>query len=106
MRPERQEIWIADLGIAAKERPVVIIVSNHDEQAPRDLVIYVPCTTQYRSSKYEVALPPDVGLKSESWANVQGIASIPSVRFVKRIGKLPDETWGKLREAIRFALDL
>ncbi|MBE9136402.1 type II toxin-antitoxin system PemK/MazF family toxin [Nodosilinea sp. LEGE 07088] len=50
------EVWLADLGLAAKTRPVVI-VSRLDPNPPRVLAIYVPLTTQYRGSAYEVALP-------------------------------------------------
>ena len=50
------EVWLADLGLAAKTRPVVI-VSRHDLDPPRALAIYVPLTTQYRDSSYEVVLP-------------------------------------------------
>jgi mRNA interferase MazF len=39
------EVWLADLGIAAKTRPVVI-VSRHDLDPPRALAIYVPLTTK------------------------------------------------------------
>jgi mRNA interferase MazF len=34
------EAWLADLGMAAKTRPVVV-VSRRDEQAPRALVLYM-----------------------------------------------------------------
>lgn len=49
------EVWLADLGLAAKTRPVVI-VSRDDPAAARALVTYVPLTTQDRGSHYEVAL--------------------------------------------------
>ena len=55
MNPQPGEVWLADLGLAAKARPVVI-VSRHDPDPPRALVIYVPLTTQNRQSAYEVAL--------------------------------------------------
>ena len=48
------EVWLADLGLAAKSRPV-LIVSRPDPDPPRALVIYVPLTTQNRESKYEDA---------------------------------------------------
>jgi mRNA interferase MazF len=35
------EVWLADLGLAAKTRPVVI-VSHYDADSPRALAIYVP----------------------------------------------------------------
>jgi len=47
------EVWLADLGLAAKTRPV-LIVSRHDPDAPRSLIIYIPLTTQYRGSRYEI----------------------------------------------------
>jgi len=46
------EVWLADLGLAAKTRSVVIL-SRDDPQAPRALVVYVPLTTQNRGSHYE-----------------------------------------------------
>lgn len=105
MRPEPREVWLADLGLAAKTRPVVI-VSRHDENPPRDLTIFVPCTSQYRSSPYEVPLPRTAGFDRDTWANVQGIGAIPTPRLIRRIGKVPTETWESIRTAIRFALDL
>ena len=76
MSPHPGEVWLADLGLAAKTRPVVI-VSRHDPEAPRALVLYVPLTSQDRSSRYEVKLPRRQFLKSDSVANVQGIGSLP-----------------------------
>jgi mRNA interferase MazF len=53
MSPQPGEVWLADLGLAAKTRPVVI-VSRQDPNPPRALVLYVPLTTQNRLSPYEV----------------------------------------------------
>lgn len=71
MNPQPGEIWLADLGLAAKTRPVVI-VSRQDPDPPRALVLYVPLTTQRRDSPYEVPLPRLPFLDRESVANVQG----------------------------------
>jgi mRNA interferase MazF len=99
------EVWLADLGMAAKTRPVVI-VSRHDDDPPRALVIYVPLTTQYRGSRYEVALPPLSFLREKSVANVQGISSLPQVRLEHRLGRLPGSALEEVRAAIAFALEL
>jgi mRNA interferase MazF len=99
------EVWLADLGMAAKTRPVVI-VSRHDEDAPRALVIYVPVTTQHRGSRYEVVLPRLSFLREESIANVQGIASLGEARLERRLGKLPEPVLKEIRAAIAFALEL
>src|SRR5947209_1078719 len=60
MSPQPGEIWKADLGLAAKTRPI-IIVSRQDPDPPRSLVLYVPLTTQRRDSPYEVPTPASVG---------------------------------------------
>ena len=49
MNPRPGEVWMADLGFAAKFRPVVI-VSRQDPDPPRALIVYVPLTTQDRGS--------------------------------------------------------
>jgi mRNA interferase MazF len=105
MRPEPGQVWLADLGIAAKVRPVVI-VSRRDDNPPRDLVTFVPCSSQFRSSRYEVPLPKTAGVDHESWANVQGIGALPRTRLIRRVGIVPADAWGSLREALRFGLDL
>src|SRR5271169_2970801 len=87
MNPQPGEIWLADLGLAAKTRPVVI-VSRHDPDPPRSLVLYVPLTTQRRNSPYEVPLPRLPFLDRESVANIQGLGSLPTVRLERKIGRL------------------
>jgi len=105
MSPHPGEVWLADLGMVAKTRPVVI-VSRHDEDAPRALIIYVPLTTQYRGSRYEVMLPRLSFLRENSAANVQGIASLGETRLERRLGKLPAPVLKEIRAAVAFALEL
>ena len=99
------EIWLADLGLAAKTRPI-IIVSRQDPDPPRSLVLYVPLTTQRKDSPYEVPLPRLPFLDRESVANVQGLGSLPTVRLERKIGKLPNNVMERLKDALVFALDL
>jgi mRNA interferase MazF len=105
MSPRPGEDWLADLGLAAKTRPVVI-VSRQDPNPPRALVLYVPLTTQNRLSPYEVSLPRLPFLDRDSVANVQGLASIPAVRLERKLGRLPGDAMTKLKLALAFALDL
>src|SRR5881396_1732407 len=97
------EVWLADLGLAAKTRPVVI-VSRHDPDPPRALVLYVPLTTQHRLGPYEVALPRFPFLDRDSVANVQGLGSLPLVRLERKIGKVSTDVMAKLKGALAFAL--
>jgi mRNA interferase MazF len=105
MNPRPGEIWLADLGLAAKTRPVVI-VSRQDPDPPRSLVLYVPLTTQHRDSPYEVPLPRLPFLDRESVANVQGLGSLPTVRLERKIGRLSEAIMERLKGALAFALDL
>lgn len=89
MNPKPGEVWLADLGLAAKARPVVV-VSREDDNPPRALVIYVPLTTQNRGSHYEITLPRLRFLDRDSFVNVQGIGSIPIVRLQRKLGDLPN----------------
>ncbi len=103
--PYPGEVWLADLGLAAKTRPIVI-VSRHDPDAPRALVLYLPLTTQNRLSSYEVVVPKLGFLERESVANVQGLGSIPVVRLERKLGKLPPSVLASIKSALLFVLDL
>ena len=105
MNPYPGEIWLADLGLTAKTRPV-LIVSRYDPDPPRNLIIYIPLTTQYRDSLYEVALPKLRFLNQQSYVNVQGLGSIEKVRLERRLGKLSDNVMIEIKNVISFALDL
>ena len=98
MRTKPGDVWLADLGLAAKVRPVVI-VSRDDPDPPRALVIYVPLT-------YEVILPKLSFLNRDSIANVQGLGSVARARLERKLGKLPDEVMQEIKQTIAFALDL
>lgn len=66
MSPRPGEVWMADLGITAKTRPVVV-VSRYDEDPPRVLVLYVPLTSEDRGSDYEVEMPKLPFLRRAGW---------------------------------------
>ena len=104
-KPKPGEIWLADLGLAAKTRPV-IIVSRYDINPPRMLIIYVPLTTQYRQSLYEIEIPDMPFLNEKTFANVQGIGSLPIARLERKIGELAPSVMKEVKTAILFALDL
>jgi mRNA interferase MazF len=50
----RGEVWLFDLGMAEKVRPVLVISVAFDD-IDRAIVTVVPHTTSLRGSKHEVA---------------------------------------------------
>ena len=105
MSPKQGEVWLADLGFAAKTRPVIII-SRTDPEPPRALIIYIPLTTKYRGSRYEVELGELPFLHEISWANLQGIAALPLHRLEQKLGQLSSEAVTKIKHALFFTFDL
>ena len=105
MNAKPGEIWLADLGLAAKTRPV-LIVSRLDPDAPRALITYVPLTTQHRGSRYEIPVGDLPFLHQPSVVNVQGIGSLVIPRLERKLGQLSPATMTKVKDAIRFALEL
>lgn len=104
MRPKPGEVWLADLGLAAKTR--LVIVSRFDPDPPRILIISIPFATANRNSRYEVDAGKLSFLLQASVLNVQGIASLPVARLERRLGQLPGSVFDQVKNAIRCALEI
>jgi mRNA interferase MazF len=105
MIPKPGEVYLVDLGITGKVRPVVIL-TREDANAPRSLSVTVPLTTQNRGSNYEVQMPRVPWLKHQSFANTQSIAAYEHHEFLERRGRFDQTTMEKIKDSIRWALDL
>jgi len=89
VRPLRRgEVWLADLGLAAKIRPCLVLgAPSADED--RALVTVVPHTTSLRGTRYEVSVP--VRFLRPGAFDAQGIVTLPTVRLMKHMGSLSSE---------------
>ena len=86
--PPRGEVWLVDLGLAAKVRPCLVIsVPVHDSD--RSLVSLVPHTTSHRGSRFEVV--STVKFLKEGAFDAQGLVTVPLPRLVRRLGTLSQE---------------
>ena len=99
------EVYRVDLGMGGKVR-LMMVVSRHDEQAPRALSTCVPITTAYRESDYEVELPPRPFLRAKSYANVQGLQAIQDHELSGPVGISYGAALEDVKTALRFAMDL
>ncbi|HZR20384.1 MAG TPA: type II toxin-antitoxin system PemK/MazF family toxin [Verrucomicrobiae bacterium] len=105
MTPKPGEVYLVDLGMAGKVRPVVIVTCE-DTDAPRAISVTVPLTTQNRGTQYEVQMPRVPWLKQQSFANVQAMAAYEHHEFLERRGRFDQAALEKIKQAIRWALDL
>jgi mRNA interferase MazF len=101
MTPKPGEVYLVDLGMAGKVRPVVI-VTREDTDAPRAISVTVPLTTQNRGTQ----MPRVPWLKQQSFANVQAMAAYEHHEFLERRGRFDQAALEKIKQAIRWALDL
>ena len=80
------DIWIVDLGMAAKVRPCLILTPQ-----PRggDLEVFtvVAHTTAVRDNRWEVSILKTF-LNSEGAFDVQRIATVASAKLERRLGEL------------------
>lgn len=103
MRAQRGEVWLVDLGLAAKVRPA-LVVSVPFEDHERALLTVVPHTTCLRSTRFEVRL--DVrGLQPGAF-DVQGIRAIPPSVLVRRLAVLTSEQMKPVEDGLRRWLRL
>jgi mRNA interferase MazF len=96
------EVWVVDFGLAAKQRPVLILAYPQSDDA-RALAVVAPLTSQLRG---EVDIGKPRWLPKPSAVNVQGIASIDQHALIRRIGKLSDAQLSAVKDAIRELLKL
>ena len=105
MSPRHGEIWLVDMGLAAKTRPAVVLLAD-GVNAPRSLIIHIPITRQNRGSELEIPLGHLPFLDPDSVANAQAIGSLPGVRFEKRLGVLPAAELQTIKRALAKACAL
>ena len=99
------EVWFADLGIAARNRPVLVLYVPEDEDA-HSLMIVAPLTSQIRDRRGEVDLGKPRWLPKPSAVNVQGLASFDPRCLSRRLGVLGAADLSRVKNALRDLLDL
>jgi mRNA interferase MazF len=103
--PEAGEVWFADLGMAAKSRPVLVLAVPGDSDA-RSLVVVAPLTSQLRGMRGEVRIGKPSWLPKPSAVNVQGLASFDRHKLTRRMGVLTKPEMERVKQALRDLLGL
>ena len=101
--PQRGDVWVVDLGLAAKVRPCLVLSVPVAEQ-DRALVTVVAHTTSPRGSRFEVAvttrfLRPGV-------FDAQNLVTIPRAKLLRKLGVLAPTQLAAVEAAVRAWLRL
>ena len=95
--PNRGEVWLVDLGFAAKIRPCLILsVPALDED--RALVTVVPHTTSQRGSRFEVEIK--TGFLKKGAFDAQSLVTIPNAKLARKLGKLTGDQMLDIEDAV------
>lgn len=102
-RPSAGEVWLLDLGLAAKVRPCLIL-SDYPSDDELALVVVVPHTTAVRGNRWELALPkPFLAVGVFHLQQVQPV-SLP--RLERKLGALSADEFKRVGTALISLLHL
>jgi mRNA interferase MazF len=101
--PNRGEVWLVDLGLAAKVRPCLVMSVPAGPQ-DRSLATIVAHTTSPRGSQFEVAV--SVRFLKVGVFDAQNLETVPHAKFVRKLGDLPPDQLALVEEAVRRWLGL
>lgn len=99
----RGEVWLVDLGIAAKIRPGLILSVPPSPQ-DRVLVTLVPHTTSVQGTRFEVAVPKR--FLSVGAFDAQGLVTVAPARLIRKLGELQVQELTLVEEAVKQWLGL
>jgi len=101
--PRRGEVWLADLGMIAKVRPVLVLNVPFGEL---DYALFhvVPHTTAIRNSQFEVAV--NVPWLATGVFNIQGSLSVPRSNLLRTLGTFTSEQLAPVEKSFRRWLQL
>jgi mRNA interferase MazF len=102
-QPVRGEVWLVDLGLAAKVRPCLVLsVPFNDTE--RALATLVPHTTAARGTRFEAT--PKADFLKEGAFDAQGIVSVPAAKLLRRLGRLRGDQLAQIEAVVREWLGL
>lgn len=101
--PDRGEVWLVDLGYAAKVRPCLVL-SVPAEDRDRALVTVVAHTTSPRGSRFEVGLA--VPFLRAGVFDAQNLVTVPHAKLIRRLGGLAEAELAAVEGAVRSWLGL
>ncbi len=94
----RGDVWLVDLGLAAKVRPCLVLSVPVAEQ-DRALVTVVAHTTSLRGSRFEVAIT--TRFLRPGVFDAQNLVTIPRAKSLRKLGVLSPTQLAAVEVAVR-----
>jgi mRNA interferase MazF len=101
--PNRGEVWLVDLGYAAKIRPCLVISIPALDQ-DRALATLVPHTTSPRGSRFEVNV--QARFLRPGVFDAQNLVTIPHAKLIRKLGPLSAAQISAVEDTVRLWLGL
>lgn len=95
--PARGEVWLVDLGLAAKVRPCLVL-SVPPGESERALVTLVPHTTSLRGSRFEASF--EARFLRPGGFDGQGLVTVPLPKLIRLLGRLTPTQLSQVEECI------
>ena len=102
--PQSGEVYVVDLGYAAKSR-MVLIVSVRVSTAPLAVVTGLALTRQFHGTPFEVALPKLPWMVQQSYVNAQSLGGFKFVELGHYCGRIEAGPMAQVRAALKLWLD-
>mgnify|MGYP001575732713 CR=1 FL=1 len=101
--PQRGEVWLVDLGLAAKVRPCLVlsVPMINDE---RVLVTVIAHTTSLRKTRFEVEVSSK--FLRPCVFDAQNIITVPTATLIRKLGVLNPFQLSSIENAVRLWLGL
>lgn len=101
--PQRGEVWLVDLGLAAKVRPCLVLsIPAQDED--RALITVLAHTTIPRGSRFEVEI--EVKFLRPGVFDAQNLVTIPQAKLIRKLGALSEQHLVAIENTVRLWLGL
>ncbi len=94
---DRSEVWLVDLGYAAKTRPCVVL-SIPPMDTDRALVTVIPHTTSLRGTRFEVSIP--MSFLRYGVFDAQNPTTVPLAKFIRKLGDLTPAQLASVENAV------
>ena len=100
---QRGDVWLVDLGLAAKVRPCLVLSVPAADQ-DRALVTMVAHTTSPRGSRFEVTITTRF-LRTGVF-DAQNLVTIPHAKLLRKLGALSSTQLAAVEAVVRTWLGL